>query len=209
MTVAIVGVGSIGSVLARQLVRGGEDVVLASADFEHAQAVAKDVGAHAALVDHAIAAADIVIFAVYFDVMKTLLTVHSGALSGKIIIDPSNPVAVDDEGRFNKIIPADESAGRILAALVPPDSRLVKAFGTQSASTLASSSGQQPPTTQFYATDDEDAGAVVADLIKAAGFTPILVGGIDQSTRVEVFGDLHEVTLGAALTEEEAEKRIR
>lgn len=164
--IAIIGVGSIGSVLAGQLVRGGENVVLASADFEHAQAVAKDVGARATMVDDAIASAGIVVFAVWYDVLQQLLTLHSGALRGKIIVDPSSPVAFDDNGGFKKIIPADESAGANLAALVPPDTRLVKAFGTQTAQTLAGSSGQQPSIVQFYAADDEGAGATVAQLIK-------------------------------------------
>ena len=76
------------------------------------------------------------------------------------------------------------------------------------ARTLASSSGQQPLTAQFYATDDAGAGAAVADLIRAAGYSPVLIGGIDQSIRIEAFGDLHETTLGAALTDEEARKLI-
>jgi len=206
--IAIIGVGSIGSVLAGHLVRGGEDVVLASADFEHAQAVATDVGARATFVDDAIASADIVVFAVWFDVLKRLLILHSGALRGKIIVDPSNPVTFDDDGGFKKSIPSDESAGEILAAHMPPDARIVKAFGTQSAQTLASSSGQQPPIVQFYATDDEGAGAAAAGLIRTAGFTPMRLGGINQSARIEIFGDLHEVTLGATFTEEEAKTRI-
>ncbi|MGH7735429.1 MAG: NADPH-dependent F420 reductase, partial [Gemmatimonadales bacterium] len=61
---------------------------------------------------------------------------------------------------------------------------------------------------QFYATDDQAAGDAVADLIRTAGYAPALVGGIGQSIRIEAFGDLHETTLGAAVTEEEAKKLI-
>lgn len=206
--VSVIGVGSIGSVLARQFVRGGESVAVASADFEHAKAVAEEVGARAMLADDAIASSDIVVFAVLFDVMKQLLIRHRAALRGKIVVDPTNPVVLDDGGGFKKIIPEGESAGEIAATLVPPGARLVKAFGTQSARTLASSSGQQPLTVQFYAADDADAGAAVADLIRAAGYSPVLIGGIDQSMRIEAFGDLHETTLGATLTDEEARKLI-
>lgn len=121
------------------------------------------------MVDDAIGSADIVVFAVWYDVSQRLLTLHGGALRGKIIVDPSNPVGFDDNGGFTKIIPADESAGVNLAALVPPDASLVKAFGTQPAESLASSSGQEPPIVRFYVTDDEYAGAVVTDLISTAG----------------------------------------
>ena len=44
----------------------------------------------------------------------------------------------------------------------------------------------------FYAADDDAAGELVADLIRAAGYEPVRVGGLDQSIRLEVFGDLHE-----------------
>lgn len=206
MTTAIIGAGSIGSALAVNLVRGGEDVVLASRSPGHAQAVAGQAGARAATVADAIAAADVVILAVWFDVARELLADYGDALRGKIIVDPSNPVVPDGDGGFTKILPEGESAGQVLAALAPPGARFVKAFGTQSASTLAGSSRRQPPTAQFYATDDQAAGDAVADLIRAAGYAPVLVGGIGQSIRIEAFGDLHEITLGAAVTEDEARK---
>jgi 8-hydroxy-5-deazaflavin:NADPH oxidoreductase len=57
----------------------------------------------------------------------------------------------------------------------------------------------------FYASDDRDAGNAVAELIKSSGFAPLRVGGIDQSIRLEVFGDLHElVKLGRLVTAKEA-----
>lgn len=208
MTTAIIGVGNIGSVLAGNLVRGGEDVVLASRSLESAQAVAGNVGARAATIEDAIAVADVVIFAVWFDVAKELLARYDNALGRKIIVDPSNPVVPDGDGGFTKTIPADDSAGQILALLVRSDARFVKAFGTQSARTLANSSGQRPPTAQFYATDDEAAAGAVGELIRTGGYAPVLIGGIDQSSRIEAFGDLHETTLGATVTEDEAKKLI-
>src|SRR4029450_4316821 len=44
VTTAIIGAGNIGSALARNLVRGGERVVLAARDESHAQALAKELG---------------------------------------------------------------------------------------------------------------------------------------------------------------------
>ncbi|MGH3207217.1 MAG: NADPH-dependent F420 reductase [Trebonia sp.] len=208
MTTAIIGAGSIGSALAANLARGGEDVVLASRSPGHAQAVAGQAGARAASVGDAIAAADVVVLAVWFDVAEELLARYAGALRVKIIVDPSNPVVPDGDGGFTKILPAEESAGQVLAALTPPGARFVKAFGTQTARTLAGSSGRRPPAAQFYATDDQAAGDAVADLIRTAGYAPVLVGGIGQSIRIEAFGDLHETTLGRAVTEDEAKKLI-
>jgi hypothetical protein len=50
---------------------------------------------------------------------------------------------------------------------------------------------------------------VFADLIRADGYEPVRVGGLDQSIRLEVFGDLHELgALGRPVTESEALKAI-
>ena len=61
----------------------------------------------------------------------------------------------------------------------------------------------------FYATDYPEAGRVVARLISASGFVPMSIGGIDQSIRIEVFGDLHEMgKLGKLASEAEAKAAI-
>jgi len=58
---------------------------------------------------------------------------------------------------------------------------------------------------QFYAADDDAAGDLVAGLIRAGGFDPVRVGGLDQAIRIEMFGDLHEYgALGRTVTRSEA-----
>jgi 8-hydroxy-5-deazaflavin:NADPH oxidoreductase len=53
-------------------------------------------------------------------------------------------------------------------------------------------------TTVFYATDDDCAGEEVERLIRAAGFEPAKIGGIQRSGRPDVGGDLHNLVLGPA-----------
>jgi predicted dinucleotide-binding enzyme len=61
----------------------------------------------------------------------------------------------------------------------------------------------------FYAADDKAAGDLVAGLIRAAGFDPVLVGGLDQAIRLEMFGDLHEYgALGRVVTRAGALKAL-
>ena len=62
-----------------------------------------------------------------------------------------------------------------------------------------SSSHRLPdPVVLFYATDNDQAGEEVERLIRLAGFEPIKVGGIEQSGRLEVGGDLHDLVVGPA-----------
>ena len=107
---------------------------------------------------------------------------------------------------YRKTIGERESSGQILAGLLPAGARLVKAFGTLSADTLSAAARREPErAVLFYAADDAAAGEQVADLIRVAGYEPVRVGGLDQSIRIEMYGDLHEYgALGRAVTKSEA-----
>ena len=208
MKTAIIGLGNIGRQVALNLIAGGLDVVVADHGATKARDLARESHgkARAASVAEAIDACDVVIFAVYFNTIKDLLAEHRKRLAGKIVVDPSNPIAPDGSGGFKKIIPQEQSAGDILGSLLPPGARLVKAFGTLAAGSLKTGANRSPESNVlFYASDDGDAGRVVAELIAASGFAPVRVGGINQSIRIEVFGDLHELgKLGKLVTAKEA-----
>ena len=129
--------------------------------------------------------------ALYLDVMRFFIPEFGEKLVGKIVVDPSNPVGPDGKGGIKRTLPADQSSGQIIAHMLPNGAKFVKAFGTLSAESLASASRRVPErAVLFYATDDADAGETVARLITAAGFDPVKVGGVDQSIRIEVGGDL-------------------
>jgi 8-hydroxy-5-deazaflavin:NADPH oxidoreductase len=127
-----------------------------------------------------------------------------------VIVDPTNPIGSDGHGGVRKVIGEQESSGQILAGLLPAGARLVKAFGTLSAPTLSAAARREPErAVLFYAADDAAAGDLVADLIRVSGFDPVRVGGLDQSIRIEMFGDPHEVgALGRVVTKTEALKAI-
>ena len=207
-TVAIIGTGNIGSTLAANLASGGQDFLLAGRDQETARKIAADLNGHAEVVsiDDAIERADVLMFAVWLDVLEQLIAQYGERLVGKVIIDPTNPIGPDGTGGVKKIIGEQESSGQILAGLLPAGARLVKAFGTLSAPTLSSAAWREPErAVQFYAADDDAAGDLVADLIRGGGYEPVRVGGLDQSIRIEAFGDLHELGgLGRVVTKSEA-----
>lgn len=208
MKVTIIGLGSIGSRLAANLVAGGQSVVISERNLAKAEALAAKLGPKAQVmpIDDAVKAADIVILAIWFEAIKDFVVAHRSALSGKIVVDPSNPIAPDGKGGFKKTIPSDQSSGKNIAGLLPEGTELVKAFGTLGAESLGSGANRKPePAVLFYATDYPEAGRAVAKLISASGFAPVSVGGIDQSIRIEVGGDLHEFgKLGRLVTASEA-----
>jgi predicted dinucleotide-binding enzyme len=113
MTTAIIGVGNLGKAVARHLVDGGEPVVLAAHDGSNATALANGLGelASATSVEEAIANADVVVFAVWLDTLKDLIAQHADLLRGKVVVDPSNPVAQDGKGGVVRTLPDDQSSG--------------------------------------------------------------------------------------------------
>jgi len=207
-TVAIIGTGNLGGRIATAFAAGGQDFLLAGRDTDAAGKLATDLGGHAEVVsvDEAVDRADILLLAVWFDAFKELIAQYGDRLAGKVIVDPTNPVGPDGKGGFQKIIGEQESSGQILAGLLPPGARLVKAFGTLSADTLSAVARREPErAVLFYAADDDAAGDQVAELIRTAGYEPVRVGGLDQSIRLEVFGNLHELGgLGRVVTKTEA-----
>ncbi len=211
-TVAIIGTGNIGSRIAANFAAGGQDFLLAGRDLDGARNVASGLNGHAEVVsvDEAIDRSDVLVLAVWFDAAKKLFAQYGERLNGTVIIDPTNAVGPDDAGGYRKVIGEQESSGQILAGLLPSGARLVKAFGTLSAPTLEAAAWREPErAVLFYASDDAAAGDLVAELIRAGGYDPVRVGGLDQSIRIEMFGDLHEYgALGRVVTEAEALKAV-
>jgi 8-hydroxy-5-deazaflavin:NADPH oxidoreductase len=76
--------------------------------------------------------------------------------------------------------------------------------------TLAAAARREPDrAVLFYAADDDAAGDLAAGLVRAAGFDPVRVGGLDQAIRIELVGGLHEYgALGRVVTRSEALKAI-
>jgi 8-hydroxy-5-deazaflavin:NADPH oxidoreductase len=213
MATAVIGLGNIGKVVAREFARGGEEVVLASRRESDAAALADELSAEAsaATVAEAIAEADVIVLAVWFDVMKELIEQHREALSGKVVIDPSNPIAISDDGEVSRTLPDGVSSGSVIAGLLPPGAHFVKAFGTLSGSSLASGANRDPKrAVLFYATDDDIAAGAAERLISAAGFDPVKAGGLDASLPIESFGELHETggLNGKLLDRDEAEAAV-
>lgn len=208
--VAVIGLGNIGTAVAANLVKGKRAIIVADRTIEKAKEISQKLGGLAQPMDivAAIKEADIIVFAVWFSAIKELLHQYATELEGKIIVDPSNPIAPDEKGGFKKIIGENESAGEILSLLLPENAKLVKALGTLGVASLAGAAFQKPePAVLFYATDNTSINADIEQLIRDNGFEPVRIGGIDQSIRIEVFGDLHEFgALGKTVTRNEVKQ---
>jgi predicted dinucleotide-binding enzyme len=147
----------------------------------------------------ALQAADAVVLALRFGVLKGVIDEVADVLADKLVVVPSNPVGLDAQGKVSRLLPEGEPSGDVVAGWLPAGGRLAMAFGTMSADLFESSSKRSPElAVLFYVTDDDRAGEEVERLIRTAGFEPVKVGGVDQSGRLEVGGDLHDLVVGPA-----------
>ena len=202
--VAVIGLGNIGTAIATNLVKGNRTVIVADKTFEKANKVSQKLGnlAQPVEISAAVKEAKIIVLAIWFDGIKEFFKTYATELDGKIIVDPSNPIAPDEKGGFKKIIEKDQSAGELLSALLPKGAKFAKALGTLGAASLESAAFRQPEkAVEFYVTDDTSINAQIEELIRDNGFDPVRIGNLDQSIRIEVFGDLHEFgALGKTVT---------
>jgi len=195
MTTAIIGIGNIGGIVARDLATGGEHVVLSAGNVDDVKKLAAEIGSLATAAEtnrDAVERADNVVVALWLDAMKVVIPEVADLLRGKLVIDTSNPISVGGDGKVSRTLPDGQSAGEVVSGLLPRGTKYAKAFGTLPAPLLAASAHREPkPAVLFYTTDDVAAAGEVERLIRIAGFDAVKAGGVRDSLRIEVGGDLH------------------
>jgi NADPH-dependent F420 reductase len=173
----IIGTGNMGQAIAAVAGRGGHSVQLLGQDDVATQVTG-----------------DIVVLAVPYPAVSGVLAQRGESLAGKIVVDITNPLNVET---FDSLtVPADSSATAEIAATLP-QSRVVKAFNTTFAATLAAGTVGELPTTVLIAGDDADAKSTLAGVITSGGLKAIDAGSLSRARELEAIGFL-QITLAAS-----------
>ena len=130
---------------------------------------------------------DVVVLAVYYGAVAEVVAQRGEQLAGKVVVDITNPV--DVETFDSLVVPADGSATAEIAAALPR-SRVVKAFNTNFAATLASGTVGGQPTTVLIAGDDDDAKSLLAGIVTGAGLRALDAGSLRRARELEALGFL-------------------
>ena len=136
---------------------------------------------------------EIVVLAVPYPAVSEVLAQRGGQLAGKIVVDVTNPLNFQTFDGL--VVPADASATAEIAAALP-NSRVVKAFNTNFAATLASGTIGDQPTTVLIAGDDAEAKSLLAEVVTAGGLRAIDAGPLRRARELEALGFL-QITLAA------------
>ncbi len=179
MTYAIIGTGKVGTALARQFGRAGIKVSIANKRGPGTiQPFVNELGVavRAATIDEALAA-DVLFLAIPFVAVQDFARLRND-WTGKIVVDATNAYGVSP----------DFMAGRLSSEIVAkalPGATVVKAFNQLPAALLASNSTQDGGRrVVFIASNDNQAGETVKTLAEQLGFSPILLGRIDEGGRL-------------------------
>lgn len=176
-TVSIIGTGNMGSAIAGLVTRAGHTVEqLGSHDLERP------------------VTGTVVVLAVPYPALDEVIAQRREQLRGRIVVDITNPVNFET---FDSLtVPADSSATAQIAAELP-NSRVIKAFNTTFAATLAAGTVGPMTTTVLLAGDDTDAKATLAQVITAAGLEAIDAGPLARARELEAIGFV-QISLAAA-----------
>lgn len=182
-TIAVIGTGNVGMALGTEFAALDHTVIYGSRSPESEKTTAlvdKTPNATAALPAEAAARADVIVLAV--PGMATESVVRGlGDLSGKIIIDPTNPLIVEgDPPTFT--YGTDRSLGEIVQE-AHPDAFVVKAFNTINWRLMIDP--PTPPPVIPLAGDNAEAKRQVAEWVRAMGLDSVDVGGIYHARATE------------------------
>jgi len=174
----IIGTGTMANAIGGVLADGGSSVSYISRD---------EVGS-------ASLEGDVVVLAVPHPAVDGILDAYGDQLSGKTIIDITNPL--NFETFDSLVVPAGSSMAAQIQARVP-GAHVLKAFNTNFAATLASKQVGGEPTTVLIAGDDAKAKQVLSGALEAGGVKVIDAGALSRAHELEAIGFL-QITLAAA-----------
>ncbi len=184
-TVAMIGTGNVGAALGRRFAENGHTIVYGSRDPSAADVrelvAATGNGAVATTQAEAAAQADIVILAVPWRAAEEIVRALPD-LRGKIVVDPTNPRVMADDGFADYPID-DSNAERIARAA--PGADVVKAFSTLGAETMLDPELAGGPVTVPIVGDDRAAKERVAALTREIGLEAVDVGPLRHARIIE------------------------
>jgi 8-hydroxy-5-deazaflavin:NADPH oxidoreductase len=185
MNITIIGTGNMARGIATRALEGGHGVTLLGTEQAKADALAAELPgeAQAGVVGDPLDG-DVVVLAVWYQAVPDVLARYGDQLDGKVVVDITNPV--DPETYAPLTVEAGSVAQEIAAAV--PGAKVVKAFNTTFAGTLAEGHVAGTPLDVFLAADDEDAKATVSQLAADGGLRAIDVGPLALAHQLEGAG---------------------
>ncbi|GAA1645846.1 NADPH-dependent F420 reductase [Georgenia ruanii] len=195
MRISIIGTGNMGRAIATRAATGHHDIQVVDRDREHAGALAHELGGNATAAQLGDPlTGDVVVLALYYQPVMSVIKDHGPELEGKVVVDITNPV--NTETFDGLVTPPNSSAAEEIQKKLP-GSRVVKAFNTTLAGPLTAGEVDGYLLDVFVAADDEEAKSAVTDLVESAGLRALDAGPLRRAHELEAIGFLQMTMQGA------------
>lgn len=184
--IGIIGAGNIGGTIGALWVKAGHPVMFSSRNPDELKDMVAALGplAHAGTVAQAIAFGDALFIAVPYAALPQIGNDNRAALKGKVMLDACNAVPTRDGDAITK--EADENGTGVTSQKYLAGTRLVRAFNTLGAKVFETQAHRPDPKLAIpIAGDDAGAVRVAQELVRDAGFEPVLVGGLAAAKRFQ------------------------
>jgi 8-hydroxy-5-deazaflavin:NADPH oxidoreductase len=181
-SISIIGAGDMARALGTRAVEGGNTVEVIGRDAAKAADLARALGATAGTFG-TVPAGDIVILAVPYAAAVPIVRKYGDALTGKVIVDITNPFAPD----FTTLVtPEAGSSAQEIAGAAPTGTHVVKAFNTVFGNVLAAAADRALDV--LIAGDDKQAKASVSAFVESIGLRPLDSGPLQMARMLEGTG---------------------
>jgi 8-hydroxy-5-deazaflavin:NADPH oxidoreductase len=186
LKIGIIGTGHIGGTLAKLWVAAGHEVLISSRHPEELRALAQSLGPKARVGTPREAAlfGDVVLESIPYGALPQVGQELKAELAGKIVLDTANPYPQRDGDMANE---ARRVGTGVASPRYLPGVRLVRAFNAINSSDLEHDAHRPAPLIAIpLAGDDPEALAVAQQLVKDAGFEPVVVGSLTRAREFDV-----------------------
>lgn len=189
MNIGIIGSGNVGGALGRGWAKAGHKVAFSSRNPESAemkqQVELAGPNARATSPAEAASSSEVIVVATPWPATESALKAL-GSLSGKVLLDCTNPVNVGPSGISME---PGLSAGERVAQWAP-GAKVVKIFNTIGFKVMENPVFDGKKAALPYCGDDDAAKAVARQLATDLGFDPIDAGPLTQAHLLEAFATL-------------------
>jgi len=186
LRIGVIGSGNIGGTIGRLWVKAGHPVLFSSRHPDRLKDMVAELGplARSGTVSDAIAFGDALLVAIPYGALPQLGRDHAAELKGKVVLDAGNASPARDGASIAAEVERDgigATSQRYLA-----ETRLVRAFNTLSYAIFAREANRPDPKLAIpIAGDDPEAVSVAAQLVRDAGFDPVVVGKLADARRFQ------------------------
>lgn len=184
--IGVIGSGRIGGTIGGLWVKAGHPVMFSSRHPDELKDMVAGLGslAQAGAVDKAITFGTVIFVAVPYGALPQIGQDYREALKGKIVLDACNASAARDGAGIADEV--EHNGIGITSQKYLPGTRLVRAFNTLSYMIFAREANRHDPKLAIpIAGDDPEAVQVAAELVRDAGFEPVVVGKLADARRFQ------------------------